>query len=78
MYVDNKKSDSDVKYVLLEGIGQCKNEKGSFLLTVGRNEVRGVIERFVGQHVRHFAAAMERVHLSAHQNDLRRIAHLFA
>ncbi len=50
MYVDNKKLGNDVKYVLLESIGQCKNEKGDFLLTVDRNVVREVVERFIDQY----------------------------
>lgn len=50
MYVDNKKSGSDVRYVLLESIGQCKNEKGDFLLAVDRKVVREVIERFIDQY----------------------------
>ena len=41
MYVDNKKSGSDVRYVLLESIGQCKNEKGDFLLAVNSRKWSG-------------------------------------
>lgn len=50
MYVDNKKLGDDVKYVLLESIGQCKNEKGDFLLKVDREVVREVVERFIDQY----------------------------
>ena len=50
MYVDNKRSGNDVKYVLLESIGQCKNEKGDFLLEVDREVVREVVERFIDQY----------------------------
>ena len=50
MYVDNKKSGNDVKYVLLESIGKCKNEKGDFLLTVDRKIVQEVIKRFIDHY----------------------------
>ena len=50
MYVDNKKSGNDVKYVLLESIGKCKNENGDFLLTVDRRVVREVVERFIDHY----------------------------
>ncbi len=50
MYVDNKKSGSDVKYILLDSIGHCRHEKGDFLLTVNRKVVQDVVERFIDHY----------------------------
>ena len=47
MYVDNKKSGRDVRYVLLEGIGRCKKGQGDYLISVDKAVVREVIDVFL-------------------------------
>ena len=47
MYVDNKKTGTDVRYVLLREIGQCIKGKGDYLISVDRDIVHSVIERFI-------------------------------
>ncbi|BBO68922.1 3-dehydroquinate synthase [Desulfosarcina alkanivorans] len=51
MYVDNKKIGSDVRYVLLQRIGQCRKENGDFLVHVDEKIVRRVIEEFFQNYV---------------------------
>lgn len=46
MYADNKKTGKDVKYVLLEKIGQCKKGSGDYLISVDKEIVKHVIETF--------------------------------
>jgi 3-dehydroquinate synthetase len=46
MVADNKKIGRDVRYVLLEDIGQCKKGDGDYLLHVDKQIVHGVIEDF--------------------------------
>ena len=50
MYVDNKKIGGDVRYVLLQSIGQCKQEHGDYLVHVDKKIVQGVIEDFFNQY----------------------------
>lgn len=52
MYLDNKKSSSDVGYVLLERIGRCKSENGDYLIKADRAVVQEVVERFVDNYRR--------------------------
>ena len=47
MYVDNKKTGGDVRYVLLENIGQCKKGDGDYLIRVDRRIVQDVIDKFI-------------------------------
>lgn len=47
MYVDNKKTGHDVRYVLLERIGRCKKGRGDYLIRVDKEIVRGVIDDFL-------------------------------
>jgi 3-dehydroquinate synthetase len=47
MLVDNKKTGRDVRYVLLEKIGQCKKGSGDYLIRVDRDIVRSVMEGFI-------------------------------
>ena len=47
MLVDNKKTGRDVRYVLLEKIGQCKKGSGDYLIRVDRDIVRSVMEGFL-------------------------------
>jgi 3-dehydroquinate synthase len=47
MYVDNKKSGTDVRYVLLREIGQCIKGNGDYLISVDRDTVQSVIENFI-------------------------------
>lgn len=50
MYVDNKKIGGDVRYVLLQRIGQCKKEHGEYLVHVDKKIVQRVIEDFFNQY----------------------------
>jgi 3-dehydroquinate synthetase len=50
MYVDNKKIGGDVRYVLLQSIGQCKQEHGDYLVHVDKKIVQGVIEDFFDRY----------------------------
>jgi len=47
MYVDNKKTGGDVRYVLLEKIGKCKKGHGDYLIRVNRKIVQDVIKTFI-------------------------------
>jgi 3-dehydroquinate synthetase len=47
MYVDNKKTGEDVRYVLLEKIGQCRKGDGDYLIRVDKEIVRDVLEEFI-------------------------------
>ena len=47
MYVDNKKTGTDVRYVLLREIGQCIKGNGDYLISADRDIVQSVIERFI-------------------------------
>lgn len=47
MYVDNKKTGGDIRYVLLEKIGQCKKGDGDYLIRVDRKIVQDVITKFL-------------------------------
>ena len=46
MYADNKKMDEEVRFVLLEKIGQCKKGSGDYLISVDKEIVKQVIETF--------------------------------
>lgn len=50
MYVDNKKIGGDVRYVLLQSIGQCKKEHGDYLVHVDKKIVQRVIEDFFNDY----------------------------
>jgi 3-dehydroquinate synthetase len=50
MYVDNKKTDADVRYVLLSEIGQCIKGNGDYLISVDKKIVQSVIEKFIFQY----------------------------
>jgi 3-dehydroquinate synthetase len=47
MYVDNKKTGGNVRYVLLEKIGQCRKGDGDYLIRVDKEIVRDVLEEFI-------------------------------
>ncbi|MBW1864731.1 MAG: 3-dehydroquinate synthase [Deltaproteobacteria bacterium] len=47
MVVDNKKTGRDVRYVLLQRIGQCKKGSGDYLISVDREIVQSVIGTFI-------------------------------
>ncbi|MGJ5676529.1 MAG: 2-deoxy-scyllo-inosose synthase [Nostochopsis sp.] len=49
MIADNKKTGEKLRYVLLEGIGQCYNPEGDFLVTVDQELVKRVLENFIQQ-----------------------------
>ncbi|VEP12169.1 conserved hypothetical protein [Hyella patelloides LEGE 07179] len=50
MIADNKKTGRDLRFVMLEKIGQCYNPEGDFLATVDREFVRRVVEYFIQKH----------------------------
>lgn len=50
MYVDNKKTGADVRYVLLSEIGQCLKGNGDYLISVDRKLVQPVIESFMDKY----------------------------
>ena len=50
MYVDNKKTGADVRYVLLSEIGQCIKGNGDYLISVDKQIVQSVIEKFIIQY----------------------------
>jgi len=50
MGVDNKKTGRDVRYVLLEKIGQCKKGSGDYLINVNREIVQSVIGKFIRKY----------------------------
>jgi 3-dehydroquinate synthetase len=47
MYTDNKKIGGDVRYVLLEKIGQCQKGDGDYLIRVDKKIVEDVLGRFM-------------------------------
>ncbi len=49
MIADNKKTGADLRFVLLEKIGQCYNPEGDYLVTVEQELVQQVIEKFLQQ-----------------------------
>lgn len=49
MIADNKKTGADLRFVLLEKIGQCYNPEGDYLVTVDQEFVKRVIENYLQQ-----------------------------
>ncbi|HBE33239.1 MAG TPA: 3-dehydroquinate synthase, partial [Cyanobacteria bacterium UBA11368] len=47
MIADNKKTGRELRFVLLEKIGQCYNPEGDFLVTVDPQLVKQVVENFI-------------------------------
>jgi 3-dehydroquinate synthase len=50
MIADNKKTGRDLRFVLLEKIGQCHNPEGDFLITVNPELVRRIVDSFIQKH----------------------------
>lgn len=50
MIADNKKTGHDLRFVLLEKIGQCYNPEGDWLATVDPELVRRIVESFIQKH----------------------------
>ena len=48
MISDNKKTGADLRFILLEKIGECRNPEGDYLVTVDLDIVRDVVTRFIG------------------------------
>ena len=46
---DNKKTGADLRFVLLDKVGQCYNPEGDFLVTVDQDLVKKVVENFIQQ-----------------------------
>lgn len=49
MIADNKKTGAALRFVLLEGTGQCHNPEGDYLVTVDEQLVVKVVENFIQQ-----------------------------
>ncbi len=49
MIADNKKTGRDLRFVLLEKIGQCCNPEGDYLVTVDPKLVTKVVDNFIQQ-----------------------------
>jgi len=49
MIADNKKTGRELRFVLLEKLGQCYNPEGDFLVTIDQNLVLKVVENFIQQ-----------------------------
>mgnify|MGYP001815793800 CR=1 FL=1 len=60
MYVDNKKTGTDVRYVLLSGIGRCIKGNGDYLISVDRKLVQSVIEKFINTYQQTFFTGDDR------------------
>jgi 3-dehydroquinate synthase len=50
MCVDNKKTGTDVRFVLLSEIGQCIKGSGDYLISVDRKLVRSVVDTFLNTY----------------------------
>lgn len=50
MIADNKKTGHDLRFILLEKIGQCYNPEGDFLVTVDPELVKRIVESFIEKH----------------------------
>ena len=51
MIADNKKTGEDLRFVLLEKIGQCYDPQGDYLVTVDSELVEKVVTRFIDRQV---------------------------
>lgn len=49
MIADNKKTGRELRFVLLDKVGQCHNPEGDFLVTVDQELVKKVVEKFIQQ-----------------------------
>jgi 3-dehydroquinate synthase len=49
MASDNKKKGRELRYVLLEGLGQCANPEGDWMVKVENSLVREVLEAFMAE-----------------------------
>jgi 3-dehydroquinate synthase len=58
MIADNKKTGADIRFIILEKIGQCHNPEGDFLVTVDLNLVAKIVDRFIAsqQHSHQISA----------------------
>lgn len=50
MNVDNKKNGDDLRFVLLEKVGQCKKGHGDYLIRVDQKIVQEVVNRFIDNY----------------------------
>lgn len=49
MIADNKKTGRELRFVLLDKVGQCYNPEGDFLVTVDQELVKKVVESFISK-----------------------------
>ena len=49
MIADNKKTGEDVRFVILEKVGQCYNPEGDFLATIDFDLVEKIVDRFIAR-----------------------------
>lgn len=52
MIADNKKTGTDLRYVVLEKIGQCYNPEGDYLVTIDQKLVESVVDKFIKRQKR--------------------------
>jgi 3-dehydroquinate synthetase len=50
MKSDNKRTGSDLRFVLLEGLGRCANREGDWLITVPDAAVKQILEAFLSRY----------------------------
>ncbi len=51
MIADNKKTGEDLRFVILEKVGQCYNPEGDFLVTVNSELVKKVLNNFIARQI---------------------------
>ena len=54
MITDNKKTGQNIRFVLLEKIGQCYNPEGDYLVTVDMKLVEKVLDKHIKKTTRKF------------------------
>ena len=57
MIADNKKTGDDLRFVMLEKIGQCYNPEGDFLMTVDNKTVEKVLDNYIKKATRKLTLA---------------------
>lgn len=50
MYVDNKKTGRDMRFVLLEAVGRCRKGRGDYLIRVDKSILKDVIDVFLDHY----------------------------
>ncbi|MGK7952916.1 MAG: 2-deoxy-scyllo-inosose synthase [Xenococcaceae cyanobacterium] len=72
MIADNKKTGEDLRFVLLEKIGQCYNPQGDFLVTVDSEIVIKILNNFIeGQANKRSSQAQEMLEWNIQQSSVK-------